>query len=204
MNLRLFRRKQPEELDEQAKKQKDKEQKEKAQRMRRLKRRAYTITLALLLLSIAVGYGLYKFSEWNKDWSLHFQSPIQNFIRIEPRTSSNKPRSIFKKAEAKEKKPVDMSTEEYITYVFGSEAPLALKIANAESGMRCDAQNVNRGTNSLDVGVFQINSVHLKKGWKVGDLLDCHKNIEYAKDIRDDSGWCAWTTFRKAYPKKCK
>lgn len=94
-----------------------------------------------------------------------------------------------------------MSTEEYICFVFGAkECPTALAIAQAESGLRCDAQNVNKGTNSLDLGVMQINSVHLKKGWKVADLLNCHKNIDLAFEIYQGSGWNAWTTYtNKSY-----
>lgn len=101
-------------------------------------------------------------------------------------------------------KAAEMTTEQYIRLVFGKEAPIALAVAKAESGMRCDAQNVNKGTNSLDAGLFQINSVHLKKGWKIADLLDCRKNTDYAKQIRDGSGWCAWVTYQKMNPNKCK
>jgi len=96
----------------------------------------------------------------------------------------------------------EMTTEQYIRHVFGKEADTALKVAKAESGMRCDAQNVNKGTNSADIGIFQINTVHLRKGWKVGDLLDCKKNIDFAKEIYDGSGWGAWSVCKTKV--KCK
>ena len=100
-------------------------------------------------------------------------------------------------------KAEELTTEQYIRLVFGKDAPTALAVAKAESGMRCDAQNVNKGTNSLDAGLFQINSVHLKKaGWKIGDLLDCHRNTDMAYKIFKGSGWGAWSVCAKKV--KCK
>jgi hypothetical protein len=99
--------------------------------------------------------------------------------------------------------PATMTTEQYIRFIFGKEAPTALAVAKAESGLRCDAQNVNKHTNSIDIGLFQVNSVHLRKGWKIADLLDCKANIQYAKEIKDSSGWCPWVAYKKLFPSKC-
>jgi len=99
-------------------------------------------------------------------------------------------------------KASELTTEQYIRLVFGKEGRTAVAVAQAESGMRCDAQNVNKGTNSLDLGVMQINSVHLRKGWKVADLLDCHKNVDLAYEIYKGSGWGAWSTYKNGSYKK--
>ena len=114
-----------------------------------------------------------------------YEVKIQNFIKIEPRPLVLN-RSLFKKAVAKEQ-----TLEEYIC-TFDWDCQTALAVARAESGMRCDAQNVNR-SNSLDAGLFQINSVHLRKGWRIGDLLNCRQNTEYAFEIYQGSGWSAWS-----------
>lgn len=89
----------------------------------------------------------------------------------------------------------EMTTEEYICS-FDWDCKTALAVATAESGMRCDAQNINKGTNSLDLGLFQINSVHLRKGWKVAELLDCTTNINRAYEIYKGSGWQAWSAYK--------
>lgn len=169
--------------------------------------------LALVLIVLSL-YLFNAYNNWTHSWSLKFQSPFQNFIIIEPVPQSqfqvNLNRSeiltiserLFPKAKAAELKPEDMNTEQYIRYVFGKDANIALAVARAESGMRCDAQGINKGTNSLDAGLFQINSVHLRKGWKVVDLMDCHKNTDYAFEIQQGSGWQAWSTYKSGAYKK--
>ena len=166
--------------------------------------------LAVVLVALSL-YLFNSYNTWTHSWSLRFQNPIQNFIIIDPLPQSQYivnmvPQSeiqkisdrLFPKAKAAELKPVEMTTEQYIRYVFGKDANVALAVARAESGMRCDAQGINKGTNSLDAGVFQINSVHLRKGWKVVDLMNCHKNIEYAREIQQGSGWQAWSTYKNS------
>lgn len=97
---------------------------------------------------------------------------------------------------ARAKEPSQMTTEEYICYVFGKNCRMALAVSQAENGTRqCDriATNTNK---TYDTGVFMINSIHLKRGWKVSDLLDCKKNIEYAKQIFDAQGWNPWVVYK--------
>jgi hypothetical protein len=74
---------------------------------------------------------------------------------------------------------------------------MALAVATAENGTHaCDRININ-SNNSLDVGYYQINTVHLKKGWKLTDLMDCKKNIDYAYEIYKVQGWNPWVTYSK-------
>lgn len=89
----------------------------------------------------------------------------------------------------------DLTIEEQICRVFGKECRLALAVSQAENGTRqCDRLNVNNNK-SVDVGVFQLNSVHFKKGYTLSDFTDCEKNVLIAKAIRDASGWEAWVTY---------
>ena len=72
---------------------------------------------------------------------------------------------------------------------------MAIAIAKAESGLRCEAVNVNRG-GSVDKGVFQLNSVHTAKG----NLDDCLEGIKIAKVIYDRQGWSPWVAYtNKSY-----
>lgn len=60
----------------------------------------------------------------------------------------------------------------------------ALAVARAENGtMVCDRVNVNSNF-TIDVGVFQINTVHFKR-WPLTDLIDCYKNVDAAYVIWD-------------------
>jgi hypothetical protein len=170
---------------------------------RRVPRKIRLAVMSLVVVSVIIGvsYSMYQFNNWSKQWELKFQVPIQNFIRIEPRVTAQKHRFLAV-AEAKEVEPAKMSTEDYICYVFGHDCRLALAVSQAENGTRqCDRFGVNTNK-SIDAGIFQINSVHLKKGWKLSDLLDCHKNVDYAKQIFDAQGWEPWVAYTNGSYKK--
>ena len=87
--------------------------------------------------------------------------------------------------------------EEYICEVFGPyECKIALSVARAESGMRSDAFNTNTNK-SLDLGIFQVNSVHWgKEGCHLNDLVDPYKNVDCAFQIYEGSGWNAWSVWK--------
>lgn len=86
----------------------------------------------------------------------------------------------------------------YITQKFGWQAPLAIAVFTAESGLRKDA--VGHNTNgTLDVGIAQINTVHCGK---VGDnciekLKSPKTNIDVAYQIYKSSGFYPWVVFQK-------
>lgn len=84
----------------------------------------------------------------------------------------------------------------YIVEKFGPVHGIeALAVARAESGLREDAINLNKGQ-SLDIGIFQINSVHWSKpGCGLKDLVDAYKNVDCAYQIWQAQGfepWVAW------------
>ncbi len=134
---------------------------------------------------------------------LQFQNPIQSPLRFDqqetflkaPQKVKNAPTSV---SNAKHEPD---SLEARICDVFGSQCETAIAVAKAESGLRCDAQNINKN-GSIDLGIMQINSIHLKKGWKAKDLLDCDKNIELAYSIYKGSGWSAWSAYKNGTYKR--
>jgi hypothetical protein len=88
----------------------------------------------------------------------------------------------------------DPDLAKYICDKFGPvDCPIALAVANAESGMRADAYHFN-SNNTLDFGVMQINSIHWgKEGCSMKELVDPYKNVDCGYNIKQESGWTAWT-----------
>lgn len=75
---------------------------------------------------------------------------------------------------------------------------MALAISQAENGTRrCDRTHQNND-GSFDTGIFQINSVHAKKG----NLRDCTDNIKVAYQIYKASGWNPWVVYQTGAYKK--
>lgn len=73
---------------------------------------------------------------------------------------------------------------------------IALAVAKAESNLRADTFNVNTN-GSIDIGIFQINSVHYKKpGCSLQDVTDPYKNVDCAYQIWKDSGFHPWSVFK--------
>jgi len=76
------------------------------------------------------------------------------------------------------------------------DCKIALGVAQAESGFREDAININ-DNGTIDVGIFQINSVHFKQeGCTLQDVVYQNKNVECAYKIFKASGWSAWTAWK--------
>lgn|SRR3990167_7850406 len=92
--------------------------------------------------------------------------------------------------------------EAKIRHLWGKEAKMAISIAKAENSRHiCDLEVLEpNGTKSY--GIFQINSVHLKKGYTVSQLKDCDQNILIAKSIYDKSGWSLWSSYKNQAYKK--
>lgn len=102
---------------------------------------------------------------------------------------------------AKAAKAKELTIEDKICSVFGPQCTTAIAIAKAESNLNCSAQNINKDK-SVDLGLFQINSVHLKKGWKAAELLDCDKSIQYAYEIFESQGFNPWVAYKTGKYKK--
>lgn len=76
---------------------------------------------------------------------------------------------------------------------FGAETDYALRIMQCESGGNTAAHSPTD-----DYGLMQVNSVHAGKvGGNLSALFDPATNLQIAKQIRDGSGWSAWSCSRK-------
>lgn len=94
--------------------------------------------------------------------------------------------------------------EQVILRVFGvQDYRVARAIAIHENnyigrGNTWDAEAWNANNNrTIDVGIFQINSVHFNEpGCSFKELLDVEKNVECAKKIYDAQGWEPWVVYQ--------
>ena len=157
------------------------------------------ITLFVLLLLIGSLFlafrQLYKFIDthtitFNQVVKVQFKEPITINKR-----AILKPVTIIKVLDYPDE--IDTPIEKYICHVFGIyNCKTALAIAKAESGLREDAININTN-NTIDVGIFQINTVHFKKyGCSLKDLVDAYKNTDCAYSIYKANGnFGAWVGF---------
>lgn len=84
-----------------------------------------------------------------------------------------------------------------IIVTFGDDSNIALAVAKAESGLRCEAYHFNNN-GTIDHSIFQLNSVHKKRG----NLENCKENIKIAYEIFKEQGWTPWVVYNtKSYLK---
>lgn len=146
------------------------------------------IMIAVVVLSAGVSVGLYVNSH-NFNW----QAPAV----------FRKPLSITKKLLVKNVTIVQQAdsiplneNEKYLCIKFGDQCKTALQIQHLENGTeQCDRFHVN-SNGTVDFGFMQVNTVHLKKGYTIAQLIDCKSNIDIAYEIYKGSGWGAWSTYK--------
>ena len=82
----------------------------------------------------------------------------------------------------------------YICDKFGkSECRVAIAVARAESGLRCDAVGINTNR-TTDFGPFQINSVHIGR-FTLSEIANCEGNVNTAYKIYQEQGWNPWVAY---------
>ena len=87
--------------------------------------------------------------------------------------------------------------EKYICEKWGVyECQVAVAVARTESGLKEQAFNTFNKNGTLDVGVFQVNSVHFNQpGCSLKELVYAKKNVDCAYEIYKKSGWGAWSAY---------
>ncbi len=87
------------------------------------------------------------------------------------------------------------------------DCAIAIAIAKAESGMRCEAVgdgHIAFTKNEIEYGksygVFQIS--YLEGRPKPSDLLNCEYNINYAYGLYKAHGWKPWSAWKSGAYKK--
>lgn len=82
--------------------------------------------------------------------------------------------------------------EKLICDVFGDDCEIAIAVAKAESGLRCDAHG-DRHLSPSSYGVFQIRAFEGRP--PIEELTNCEANIRYAKFMYDRQGWGPWSAY---------
>jgi hypothetical protein len=104
--------------------------------------------------------------------------------------------------------PVDnISIDSLIKNSFGSQSEMAIAIAKAESNMEADRIGdthitfVQDGkTYGMSCGVFQIRTLPGRPTCE--EMLDPEKNIKFAYELYQKSGWTPWSVFTNGQYKK--
>ena len=163
------------------------------------KPKALALLLVFLLAMGLCNAGLRAVNNWFEHYRFQFNKPVVVTFKapIEIKEREIEVREIVKVI-GEIPNPVDLKTdtEKYIYEKFGIEDyKVAIAITRAESGLREDAININ--TNStIDLGIFQINSVHFKKEFcTLKDVVTMKGNVDCAYEIYKASGWSPWVAF---------
>jgi hypothetical protein len=163
---------------------------------RRIKIGIYAISIISAVLSGA--YAMDATARWGATHEVVYQTPVEVKIQS-PIVIKDRPQVIQLDAVIYEVKPEFYKglndTEKKICDTFGLHCREAIAVAKAESGMRESAFNINTN-NTIDVGLFQINSIHFSKtGCSLKEVSTTEGNIKCAKQIYDASGWNPWVAY---------
>ena len=163
-----------------------------------------------LLLSAAVAFD--AVAKWGAKYEIVYQTPLKVIVEspIVIRERQIEPNKVYVVEHVTyEVKPAFYASlsevEKQICDEFGLHCREAIAVARAESGLRESVFNINTN-NTIDVGLFQINSIHYSKtGCSLKEVSTAIGNIKCAKQIFDASGWNAWVAYNSgAYIKFLK
>lgn len=166
--------------------------------------------LGLGMLAIGLAFvsavAVKSFNNWSKENQIMFQFPVKVLFNEPIRIEKVEQVINLEPVIIKEKISTGNLNEELICNVFGvSNCKMAIAIMKAESGGNPEAFNIN-DNNSIDVGLFQINSIHYKSaGCSLREVINPEQNISCAYSIYKKSGWSAWSSYNSgAYQKFLK
>ncbi len=83
-----------------------------------------------------------------------------------------------------------------IQQIWGEDWELGVAIAVCESELRADAVNTGNPDGSMDVGLFQINSIH---GRSPAELRDPLANTRFAYSLFQTQGTAPWESSRSCW-----
>ena len=86
---------------------------------------------------------------------------------------------------------IENEIEQYICEVFEEDYEDAMTILSCENkGLNPLAINDANSNGSIDVGIFQINSIH---GFTVEEMQDWKANVDFAHKLFERGGWYQWS-----------
>jgi hypothetical protein len=172
-----------------------------------LKGKILRALIMVFLIALSVFFLLRRMALWLEDNTFRTPDKVVEFslklnrpFWIEKRENTVETVTVYVGQEELDKIISESEKPELAKYIcdkFGpAQCATALAVAKAESGMRCDALGINTNK-TADLGVYQINTVHLKKGgsWTLANMGDCYKNVDLAYELWQQQGWEPWVAF---------
>jgi hypothetical protein len=158
------------------------------------------VIIVLVFLGLLT-FGFYKALQEVNNWFATHYFKFNPIIELK----INKPIEIRKREieikqvikEVKNLPEPKTTLEKYICDKFGvADCKIAIAVAKAESGLGETKYHVNKD-GSIDIGIFQINSVHWSKpGCSPKELFDAYKNVDCAYKIWEKQGWTPWVAYQ--------
>ena len=158
--------------------------------------RLWLALLAIIIFAPLLFIGFLKMNSFYKDHYIQTNVPVSiSFKPIFEIKEKEEPKIVEKTIQLPEPQEVDTPLKKFICEQFGPmDCKIALSVAQAESGFREDAININTN-NTVDIGIFQINSIHYSKpGCSLKEVVIEEKNVICAVSIWKASGWGAWSS----------
>ncbi len=147
----------------------------------------FILTLGLIFQGIRVMNSWYDdhYFQFNQILTTTWKAPVE----IKQREKQVTVTEVINVIEEAPKLEDLTDIESYICEKWGPfDCRVALSVAKAESGMREGAFNVNTN-GSVDIGIFQINSIHWdvtnREGCSLKEIVDQYKNVDCAFRIWD-------------------
>ncbi len=156
------------------------------------------ILILLPITLIVFVFIIIKVNSWFDSHYFNFNQPVKVAFLPPVEVKVRKLQVIEYKVILEYPEEIDTPIEKYICDKFGVyDCKTALAVSKAENGTRQpDRFNINTN-GTIDVGIFQINSIHFKKeGCSLAEIVDAEKNVDCAYKIFKDSGWSAWVGFK--------
>lgn len=152
--------------------------------------------LCLVLLGIVIGACWFFVLTEGKEF--YVSSVARDVVVIAPlaeaSTAPTDTDNGVKEGEANGGQPAtSLSIEEKIRITFPEEPDIMLAIAKAESKLNPHALNRANRNGSVDIGIFQINSIH---GYDEEYLKNEDNNLIIARKIYDKQGLNAWSAYK--------
>ena len=151
----------------------------------------YFLISCMILFAIYTTYEFVLTHNFQSPIIVNFQNPTpRKFTRMQSPVATKA--ALIKQVEAEE-----LTDEQYIRQKFGNHGDVAVAIVKAESGLRADAVNPNNSNGTIDIGCWQVNSVHLKKKTvTIDELLDCKKATDWVyENLYLYQGFSPWVAF---------
>ena len=166
----------------------------------------YLIAVFAIILTILFAIGISKSIDWFNKHEVIKNQIIAVTLKWPITIKAREPQIIEKPLVLDYPEEIDTPLEKYICDKWGIfECKTALAVSKAENGDRIrDRFNIN-SNGTIDVGIFQINSVHFsKEGCALFQIVDPIQNVDCAYAIWESSdgnigdgkgSWTPWVTF---------